>query len=245
LNEAIGCRHKGAPHTRVHWVEQRKGTTWHYYFADPNAKETDCAYLDLTRAYFSIYSRFPTWDVRYYPGQALGWGHVPMPADALAWLAGSRAARNGIVGVAGATQFPLAWPDGRITYRPTWRCCNYQFSLLVLHTLQTVCWEVHRRFPSIRYVNTDGFIVPVREVKAVADYLETTWGLTTSEKARGRATVDNIGAYRVGPYSSGHWKRAQRSLDRILLHAEGLPDIAAFVVRYVRPYLVGCNGKQS
>lgn len=238
LNQAIGTPHGGAPHRKRHYEAIRNPGTWHYYYCAPTAEgapPVDAVYVDLRAAYRSIYRAIPTWDVRYFPGEYLGRGHVPMPFESLRWLTDDPALRNGIVGIAGATHSRLFLPNGRIMRRGTWRVTNYQWALLILHYLQAVMHTTRNVFrPWVHYVNTDGAIVDRWVADRVLD-LWREWGLEGRPKYSGLAVVDGVGAWKVGDHISGHWGRVRRRPTTVLRHAEGIDEITAFLRARFRP----------
>jgi len=219
----------------------RGGDAWHYYYVAPGEYE-DTWYVDLRAAYYSIYSAWRTWDVRYVPGEAFGWGEVPWPDGLLDWLnqPGQKRVRVGLIGVAGATTSQVHLPpDDRVIEVPVQGCTAYQSACAVLDYLQSVLWYAHRAFRgAVVYANTDCLAVKgelaARELQA---YWAEVWGLESIVKAHGPATIDALGAYRIGDTISGHFGRIEaQGIQRA--HARGLERIARFVYHEIRPLLL-------
>lgn len=237
LNVKIGCWHKGAPHTGKHWTLIGAQGTWHYYYCRA-FESSDLAYVDISRAYFQIYSAVANWDVRYQRCQSLGWGHTDIPAESIAWLRRNRAARNGLIGVAGSRFCQMCRPDGTTYQAPCFGRTNYQLALLVLDTLQSVMYQTHERFKDrIYYMNTDGIIADGAAGNDILCYWLERWGIEGSTKQRGEGAVRELGAYKIGDLISLNYARSSIREGTLLSRTRGIRDVARFLHREFSPYL--------
>ena len=159
----------------------------------------DWAYVDISSAYFQVYSP-ATLDLVFNPDrQHLGVGRVEfLGADQ---LGDDRALRNALIGVC-RTQRVSELLHGELHTRPVHnRFLAPQLWGYIAYTLHAVAREAVERFGAC-YVHTDGIIVPANRAEALMRWLADEWRLESKIKAQGPGSVWCVGGYRVGDVSS-------------------------------------------
>jgi hypothetical protein len=174
----------------------------------------DLVYLDLRRAYWSIYSRVGRLDAPLIvrpDSVSIGRGMIALP-DADMWRS-TPLGRDAVVGIARATRFmelhrgepTIREGPSRVTAPRLWRLLA-----LVLHgvaaemvALGAVC------------VHTDGYILPATCLPAARACVRS-WGLEARVKGRGEGVVTGIGSYTVGGFASARLGPPRPAISNLL-----------------------------
>jgi len=167
------------------------------------------AYIDISGAYWTIYSRFLFSD--YFPGKYL---LLPRQLPDFSDLQGEKAVRNAVFGLMRATK-GIQYTETRarlVSIRNT--LYHPALCLLTYDILNAVAEEMIERAGAV-YVNTDGYIVPFDRLPTAVEILQS-WGFRWKIEAQGEAHVVAVGCYCVGqkisePYRQ-HRIRRERSM---------------------------------
>lgn len=191
---------------RVPWSRETFPMLWlnpPMFFERPS--HGDLTYVDIKAAYFQLYSP-ASLDLRFNPQRRMfGQGLISfLRTDELAAL---KETRNTIIGVVRARE-RTQWSHGKVTKVPTYnRFLAPELWGYLMHTLHAIAHDVIERF-DVRYMNTDGFIVPTAEAGLLREFLAEEWGLESTVKGQGEGSVWAMGAYKLG--GLGSRSRAQR-----------------------------------
>jgi hypothetical protein len=199
------ARSKWMGYKRVPWSRE----TWPMLDLNPPLRfERESAgeltYVDIKAAYFQLYAP-ASLDLRFNPQRRV-FGQGLIRFLRTAELATLKETRNTIIGVVRARE-RTQWSDGRVSKVSTYnRFLAPELWGYLMHTLHAIAHEVVELF-DVRYINTDGFIVPTREAGLLREFLAERWGLESVVKGEGDGRVWALGAYKVG--SLGSRSRAQ------------------------------------
>ena len=156
-------------------------------------------YVDISRAYYSIYRRMPMdisfQGLRVYSGET--WFGDFLPKD----LCDYKLVRNSLVGAFRAlTQARIK--DGKVDVKQNRNnLLSPEHWGYIAHLLHTLAWSAVNC--GARYVNTDGAIF-LRDEDAIAWSCQLNkWGLEPGIKCQGSGYIASIGNYRVGVQSGG------------------------------------------
>lgn len=206
------CAHRKTPrskwmgHKRVPWSRETfpmLDLNPPLFFDRPS--HGDLTYVDIKAAYFQLYSP-ATLDLRFNPQRGtFGQGLIEfLRTDELATLKETRNTIIGVVRARARTQCSY----GKVSKVPTYnRFLAPELWGYLMHTLHAVAHDLIERF-DVRYVATDGFIVPSHQAPLLREFLAEEWGLETAVKGQGEGSVWALGAYALG--SLGSRSRAQR-----------------------------------
>jgi hypothetical protein len=159
-------------------------------FAMPRAFQ-NMAMVDLKSAYWSILN-IVGWDVDYWPGVFLHPGTTPFDYPGEPY----KTARVALV-TAGLSCRSLIWTGEQFkTQNMRNQHINYGIWSVVQDTLHA-CAQVAIRHQAI-YVHTDGYIVPMTEVKPLINDLFAECRLVARVKNYGAGEVYGIGCYDIG-----------------------------------------------
>jgi hypothetical protein len=164
----------------------------------------DGVYLDIKSAYWSIL-QVTGWNVDYKRDRYIRWGESVADFPFPRW----KLARNSLVSI--GTMGEIRQFDTR-TQKFASRKAGNVYKNIMLHALVMdvlnaigVLAVAH----GARYVNTDGFILPVeREAKFMQ--AASGFGLRITERYRGQSEIRSVGSYRVGDHVTGHWSHPTR-----------------------------------
>lgn len=201
-----GPRSSWMGYKRVPWSRATFPMLWlnpPMFFERPSTG--DLTYVDIRAAYFQLYSP-ATLDLRFDPTRRVfGQGMIEfLRTDELATL---KETRNTIIGILRARERTQC-SHGHVSKVPTYnRFLAPELWGYLMHTLHALAHEVLARF-DVRYMNTDGFIVPTSEAPLLREFLAEEWGLETTIKGQGEGSVWALGAYTLGDLGSR--SRAQR-----------------------------------
>lgn len=168
------------------------------YFDEP-VESDDLVYVDLDRAYWSIYTR-TTLDVAYDGDSAPRRGHVEfLDADE---LGRHKLMRNGLLGLQHRT-FRRGLDHGQ-PFRevvPSWRRRPDLWGL-VMDAMTVLMWSARRA--GAVYVHTDGAIFTSSgQATEWIDQLDQTYRITGSVRAEGPGFVRGLGRFRIGEQQAG------------------------------------------
>jgi hypothetical protein len=181
------------------------------FFAAPSSG--DLTYVDIKAAYFQLYS-VASLDLRFNPQRGVfGQGIIEfLRADELATL---KETRNTITGVVRATSRKQCC-HGKMEMVPTYnRFLAPELWGYLMHTLHAVALDLRERF-DVRYIATDGYIVPSHEADLLREYLAEAWGLESTVKCSGPGSVWALGAYRLGERGSRSRAKRGEPVDNLL-----------------------------
>lgn len=154
----------------------------------------DAIYIDIKSAWFSIVNRVG-WDCEYYPGRWLGRGSAPVDFP----LPENKVARSAMVTIGRTTALPI-WKDGKLTTQRLYNNLeNYHIWGIIADTLNAIATFALEH--GARYINTDGFILPVKSSPLLVEYIDD-WGLVGRAKHAGDAVICGPGAYHIGEYQT-------------------------------------------
>jgi len=191
----------------------------------------DLTYVDIKAAYFQLYSP-ASLDLHFNPHRGVfGQGMIEFLRNDE--LAGLKETRNVVTGVVRATA-RTQWSNGRVSKVQTYnRFLAPELWGYLMHTLHAIAHEARQRF-DVRYIATDGFIVPTSEADLLREFLAEDWGLETTVKCSGPGNVRAMGAYKLG--EGGSRSRAQRG--EPMCNIMDLPDDWREQLRIWRWWLV-------
>lgn len=216
------------PYIRMIWEEQcahpkSSRSKWMGYKRVPWSRETfpllninpplffdrpshgEFTYVDIKAAYFQLYSP-ATLDLRFNPARGV-FGQGLIEFLRTAELATLKETRNTIIGVVRARS-RMQCSHGKVSKVSTYnRFLAPELWGYLMHTLHAVAHDLLERF-DVRYIATDGFIVPTGQAAALREFLAEEWGLETAVKGEGEGSVWALGAYKLGELGSR--SRAQR-----------------------------------
>ena len=175
------------------------------------------AYIDISGAYWTIYSRFLFAD--YFPGRYL---LRPRLLPDFSDLQGEKAVRNAVFGLMRATkgiQFTLSGCR-LVNIRNT--LYHPSLCLLTYDILNAVALEMIQHAGAV-YVNTDGYIVPVHRLPTAVEILES-WGFRWKVEAQGETHVVAVGCYRVGEKVSEPYRQHRIRRERAMFAVRCLSD---------------------
>ncbi len=175
------------------------------------------AYIDISGAYWTIYSRFLFAD--YFPGRYL---LRPRLLPDFSDLQGEKAVRNAVFGLMRATkgiQFTETQAKLVSIRNPLY---HPSLSLLTYDILNAVALEMIRGAGAV-YVNTDGYIVPVHRLPTAVEILES-WGFRWKIEAQGETHVVAVGCYRVGEKVSEPYRQHRIRRERAMFAVRCLSD---------------------
>lgn len=175
--------------------------------------EGTLAYVDLRRAYHTIYSRIGVLDapvvvtpddVRLLPG----WVDLIEPE---VW-APHALARNALVGITRSRRrTEMRYGEvvrlsgiSRLTSPRLWR--------LIALVLSGVAADMIEGYGAV-YVHTDGYVVPADRAEAAVSHIRDVWHLDARVKAHGQGSVTGLGAWHIGGEGTvphGQGRRVQR-----------------------------------
>ncbi|MCA1571031.1 MAG: hypothetical protein LC798_12060 [Chloroflexi bacterium] len=216
------------PYIRMIWDEQcarpkTRQSKWMGYKRVPWSRETfpmlkinppqffeapsggDLTYVDIKAAYFQLYSP-ASLDLRFNPLRGVfGQGIIEfLRTDEMAGLKETRNVVTGVMRATARTQYS----SGEWKKVPTYnRFLAPELWGYLMHTLHAIAHEARQRF-DVRYIATDGFIVPTSEADLLREFLAEDWGLETTVKCSGPGNVRAMGAYTLG--GTGSRSRAER-----------------------------------
>lgn len=163
--------------------------------------EGTLAYLDLTKAYWSLWSTIGSLDrpVVVRPDDVIvGRGRIPL-TDAEMWRETSLG-RDAVVGIARATRFTES-RRGTLTHRTSpSRVTSPRLWLLMAMILHAVARDMVAM--GALAIHTDGYVLPAETVESARTLLATDWGLAAKVKGRGPGVVSGIGSYDIAGYAS-------------------------------------------
>ncbi len=199
-------RHLACPHP-LHWVGTKV--------------EGDLAYVDLRRAYWSLYTRLGRLDrpiVVRHDEVVVGDGMIPL-VDAGMWRDTSLG-RNAVVGITRATRFTELHRGQPVSREGPSRVTSPRLWRLLALILHSVALDLVERFGAV-CVHTDGYILPAHYVRPAMAHLRATWGLDSRVKGRGEGVVTGIGSYSIGDYRSVALRAPLPALSNLLEVSRG------------------------
>lgn len=156
-------------------------------------------YVDINAAYWSI-AKLVGYNVDYFPGKWLGQGRhmedFPIPQHKIA--------RNSIVSM--GLMRPMRMYDGNgkmVEMNKGNPRVNFGLWSVVQDVLHGIAFDLLKEC-DLRYVNTDGFIIPYHHLKRATEIIFERWALPfkikndNGKKAVGMTYVHAVGRYRVG-----------------------------------------------
>lgn len=176
-------------------------------YAQVGSWSEEHVYIDVKSAYWSIL-RVLGWDVEYFPSGLLvkrsDVSDFPYPDN--------KVARSALVSM-GLPGDALMYHKGRLKPVSIRRNVNLGLWSAVQDVLHGIAAE-SMRYADVKYINTDGLIVPANQAEDVKDVIRS-WGLWSTEKYRGCLQVFGSGAYNIGVRLSKHAARIARSHDNV------------------------------
>jgi hypothetical protein len=173
------------------------------YFVGGTVRMEDGAYVDLTRAYYSLYcGRSYDMAVAITPTRVVAMdGVIGLEAEEMEWFAHDSEARNSVVGMARINSHTIS-RFGRIRRVPG---ASYTTSPglwgYISLCLNAIAQEAVESFGAF-YVGTDGYIVPGAAAPKLREHIRDRWNLDAKIAGRGDTLVNQLGRYRVGSYRS-------------------------------------------
>ena len=165
--------------------------------------EGNLAYLDLRRAYWSLWSTIASLDrpVLVRPDDVIvGRGRIPL-TDAGMWR-DTRLGRDAVVGIARATRFTEMHRGTLVRRTSPSRVTAPRLWLLMAMILHAVARDMVSL--GALAVHTDGYILPAEQVDQARRLLRDDWALDSKIKGKGLGVVSGIGSYEIGGARSAH-----------------------------------------
>lgn len=179
------------------------------HYARAHASD-DLAYVDVTSAYYSLYSTVGL-DCEYRRDGWVSPGCMYLPR--LRELATEKGIRNMVPGICRARVMSVTYGDGdpRQEAVPN-PLLAPGLTGWIAECLHAVAGTVLANTDCC-YVATDGYIVPGSQAGLVREMLAEWWGLDTHVRARGPGQVLSLGYWRVGADRTAGYARARKLAD--------------------------------
>lgn len=155
----------------------------------------DAAYVDIKSTYKGVVEAFG-YDVEYRRNGYLSANPHPTPLPPL--VRENKRAYAAIVALAASPVSVMQrWTGEKVeTFRATNVYSQPCLWSLTRDILLAVYSQMFMEF-TLRYVNTDGYILDARHADAAKALLES-WGFASSVKGRGAAVIHGVGSYSIG-----------------------------------------------
>ena len=155
-------------------------------------------YADIRSAYWQIV-RAVGWDVEYFPNRFVC--KQSDLEDMPEWLHSCKPARASLVSLARPSNLSVWTGKDLIIERSFNPILNMRLVALVNDVLMSVAAEVKHFCTSVSYINTDGYILGMKDVRTFTAIMHD-WGFDFRYKATGKVRVFGVGAYTVGKHKS-------------------------------------------
>lgn len=161
----------------------------------------DCAYVDIKGAYLSILSL--GYDVEYLPNKYLAVNPCIIPPEiakekfCYSIAVAMSNTQISHISIMGKEHMPFTVKKFNLYSNP----CLYALASDVLNGVAAEVLAVMGN--TIKYVNTDGFVVESRYTSYLMDII-SSWGFVSRVKYEGSTMIGGVGAWKIGKY---HTKR--------------------------------------
>jgi hypothetical protein len=154
----------------------------------------ECAYVDIRKAYIKILEL--GYNMDYLKGQYLGVNFQPVPEQ----VQNNKLSYAVAVSMSNSilSQIQIMGHEGPFTSSHFNIYSNPSLYHFASDTLASIASECLRIFGDrIKYVNTDGYIVELKDVEALQRVIKS-WGFDSRVKFQGETWIWGVGSWRVG-----------------------------------------------
>lgn len=167
----------------------------------------DCAYVDIRHAYLDILKL--GYDLEYVRMKYLGIDPKPIPLE----IQKEKFCYSIAIAMSGSklTNLSLMGKEGLFTQYKFNTFSNPCLFALACDLLASVASEVVAAMgKDVKYINTDGYIVPTKYVHVLQSIL-TSWNLESRIKYQGETEVFGVSAWKIGDHATK--RHDQKNLD--------------------------------